>query len=327
MKIAVVGATGLVGREVVKILIDKKLVRAEELTLFASKSSSGKILSYGDVELCVNELSKKNIKKYDYAIFCAGNKVSKEFSKSFIDRGAIVIDNSSAFRREKNVPLVVPQINMNTVGSAKLIANPNCSTIGAGLPLFCLSKTYKIKRVIVSTYQAVSGSGQNGVSDLQQNTKKKFAHEICNNLIPQIDVSLSNGYTYEEDKMSFELKKILSNRFLKISATCVRVPIVNCHSESVNIQFASQPNLKQVINCLNKQKGIVIANNIVGNSYPMPIFANGKNEVVVGRIRSDTSCKKAINLFLSFDNIRKGASLNAVQIMEELIKQNNNKAL
>ena len=322
MKIAVVGATGLVGREVVKILIDKKIVRAEELTLFASKSSSGKILSYGDVELCVNELSKKNIKKYDYAIFCAGKKVSKEFSKSFIDRGAVVIDNSSAFRREKNVPLVVPQININTVGSAKLIANPNCSTIGASLPLFYLSKTYKIKRVIVSTYQAVSGAGQNGVSDLQQNTKTKFAHEICNNLIPQIDVSLSNGYTYEEDKMSFELKKILSNRFLKISATCVRVPILNCHSESINVEFDTEPDLRKIKQILGNCDGIRLVDCLKKDEYPMPILANGTDDVLVGRIRRDTSNKNAINLFICFDNVRKGAALNAVEIVEKLAKLN-----
>lgn len=319
MKIAVVGATGLVGREVIKILLDKKLVEEKDITLFASKKSQGKIIKYNDIDLAVKELSKKNIKKYDYVIFCAGKKVAVDFARIFVERGAVVVDNSSAFRRQKTVPLVVPEVNISKAKGARLISNPNCSTIGVCLPLFYLSKLYSIKRIIVSTYQAVSGAGQQGISDLQNNTNIKFKKGITNNLLPQIDYALDNGYTFEEDKMNFELKKILQNRYLKVSATCVRVPIENCHSESVNVEFETEPDLRKIKKLLSQCKGIKVVDNLKKDIYPTPSIANGRDDVFVGRIRRDISNKNAINFFICFDNVRKGAALNAVQIIEELI--------
>lgn len=318
MKIAVVGATGMVGREVVKIILDKKITDTDNITLFASRSSAGKIIKYGDFELIVTELSKKNIKKYDFAIFCAGKSVALEYAKIFAKKGAVVVDNSSAFRRVKDIPLVVPEVNIDSIKNASIIANPNCSTIGVSLPLFCLSKLYPIKRVIVSTYQAVSGAGKKGVDDLKNNTTLKFEHGINNNLLPQIDIALNNGYTFEEDKMSFELKKILQNRYLKISATCVRVPIENCHSESVNIEFEYEPNIRKIKQALKDFGGICLVDDLKKQLYPMPKIADGKDDVFVGRIRRDTSNKNAVNFFISFDNLRKGAALNAVQIVEWL---------
>ncbi|MBQ7884657.1 MAG: aspartate-semialdehyde dehydrogenase [Clostridia bacterium] len=318
LKIAVVGATGLVGREVVKILLDNNVVEKDDLTLYASKSSAGMLVLFEKHEFEILELNKRTIKKFDYVFFCAGKNVALEYAQTFINKGAVVIDNSSAFRRSKNVPLIVPEINLQLAVGAKLIANPNCSTIGVSLPLYYLSKQHSIKRVVVSTYQAVSGAGQKGIEDLQNGTNKKFAYQIANNLIPQIDSLLANGYTFEEDKMSFELKKILQNRFLKVCATCVRVPILNCHSESINIEFENEPNIRDLRKILSGAQGVCMCDNLKNNIYPMPSEANGKDEVFVGRIRKDISNKRAINMFICFDNIRKGAALNAVQIVQGL---------
>ncbi len=321
MKIAVVGATGLVGRNVIDLLLKKRLVNAEDLTLYASEKSDGKVLRIQNCELKVQKLCKKAIKRFNFVFFCAGGAVSKEYAKLFIRQGAIVIDNSSAFRRKKNVPLVVPEINFDAVKNKRLIANPNCSTIGASLPLKALSKKYKIKRVIISTYQAVSGAGQKGIEDLKNCTHEKFAYRICNNLIPQIDRPLLNGYTFEEDKMEFELRKILNDSTLKISTTCVRVPIENCHSEAINVEFDKVPNLKTIKKLLQNMEGVVLCDDLKTNVYPMPLIASGSESVFVGRIRKDTSNKFAINMFISFDNILKGASLNAVQIALKCLKK------
>lgn len=323
MKIAVVGATGLVGRKVVNILLEKKLVEPSELVLYASKSSKGQVIECGNEQMIVEELVKKSIKKFDYVLFCAGSKVAIEYAQLFVRKGAKVIDNSSAFRRDKDVPLVVPEINIESAKNAKIIANPNCSTIGASLPIYYLSKLYKIRRIIVSTYQAVSGAGMFGIQDLQNDTNIKFKHGIRGNVIPQIDYPLKNGYTFEEDKMNFELKKILGDRYLKICATCVRIPLENCHSESINIEFDSTPDLKLIKNALKQGNGVCVVDDLRNDAYPMPKLANGKNEVLVGRIRRDTSNSNAINMFICFDNLLKGASLNAVQIVEYLENMKN----
>ncbi len=321
MDIAIVGATGLVGREVLNILYDKGLMNGNKIYLYASCKSHNKRIKIKQKRLIVKELSIKNLKnKYDFALFCAGGEISKNWAKEFVKRGALVIDNSSMFRRDADVPLIVPEVNADDMGESKIIANPNCSTIGACLPIYAIGKEYNVKRVIVSTYQAVSGAGQHGVSDLKKQTSKKFKYKIANNLIPQIDKPLKNGYTFEEDKMEYELKKILNNKKLKISATCVRVPIENCHSESIYIELDEVPNILKVVELLKEQKGICLANDLDNYKYPMPILSNKKDEVYVGRIRQDTSNKKAISLYISFDNLRKGASLNAVQIMEHLIR-------
>ena len=325
MKIAFIGATGLVGREILKIIHEKKLDKGNEIYLYASNKSDGLLVAYRKNKYKVRELKKDNLESfYDFALFSAGSSVSKVWASEFVSRGAIVIDNSSAFRRNNNIPLIVPEINLKAVKDSKIIANPNCSTIGASLPIYAMSDLYSIKRIIISTYQAVSGAGQAGVNDLANKTKTKFLYQICNNLIPQIDKPLKNGYSFEEDKMEFELKKILNNQLLKVSATCVRVPITNCHSESVFVEFKNKPNLQNIINRLKKTEGVTVVNDLERSIYPMPLNANGKNDVFVGRIRCDTSTKNAISFFISFDNIRKGAALNAVQIMEKIIKNEKN---
>ena len=320
MKIAVVGATGLVGRKVLNLLEQKNICTASELVLFASSKSTGTLLNFKSEKVIVNELKNENIKKYDYAIFCAGGAISKKFAKIFTRKGCIVIDNSSAFRRNKNVPLVVPEINMFDINNSRLIANPNCSTIGASLPLFAILKKYEINRIIISTYQAVSGAGKTAIDDLNNNTTNKLNYLIKNNLIPQIDKPLKNGYTYEEDKMNFELQKILHKK-LAISTTCVRVPVENCHSETIYIELNKKPNLKIIKELISNMQGVELIDDIHNNKYPMPLNANGQENVFVGRIRKDTSCEYAMNMFISFDNILKGAALNAVQILEKLIKK------
>lgn len=320
MNIAIVGATGIVGREILKILNQKKLIKNNNIFLYASKNSENKIITIGKDSFIVRELNKNNLeKKFDYALFSAGGKISKVWAKEFINRGAVVIDNSSQFRRDKNVPLVVPEINIKTAKTSKLIANPNCSTIGASLPVYEMSKIYKVKRIIISTYQAVSGAGKRGLDDLKTGKANKFDFKIKNNLIPQIDVFCENGYTFEEDKMQFELKKILNNNKLKISTTCVRVPIKNCHSESVFIEFYEKPDINQIKTQLKNTKGIKFVDVQCKQKYPMPLIANGKNDVFVGRLRYDTANCRALSFFICFDNIRKGAALNAVQILESLI--------
>ena len=317
MKIAIVGATGLVGRKVLVLLQEKGICAYNDITLFASSKSAGSFLSFGDKQIEVKELSLQNIGKYDYAIFCAGGKVSKEFVKIFMSKCSYIIDNSSAFRRKTNVPLVVPEINFNDIGNKKLIANPNCSTIGAVLPIFALLKKYDIKRIVISTYQAVSGAGKTAIDDLENNTNNKLKCGIRDNLIPQIDRALKNGYTYEEDKMNFELQKILHKK-LNITTTCVRVPIKNCHSECINIEFYKKPNLKVVKKLLSNMQGVKLVDDLKNGIYPMPNIANNTENVLVGRVRRDFSNANAINLFISFDNLLKGASLNAVQILLKL---------
>lgn len=321
MKIAIVGATGLVGRKMLEIILQKNLTEAKNITLFASENSEGKIVEMLNNKFVVHKLQGAKIGQYNFALFCAGGMVSKKYAPKFAQKGAYVIDNSSAFRRKKNVPLVVPEINFAQIKEKnKLIANPNCSTIGASLVLFAISKKYEISRVIVSTYQACSGAGQKGICDLQNSTTKKFPYPIASNLIPQIDYPLKNQYTFEEDKMNYELKKILCNKKLKISATCVRVPVENCHSEAITIEFFKRPNINKIKKLLQEMPSIVLYDDLKTLKYPMPQLANGKAEVFVGRIRRDVSNPNAIVLFISFDNILKGASLNAVQILEKLIQ-------
>lgn len=318
MKIAVVGGTGLVGRKIVELLIKKELATVQDITVFASRKSAGKTVDIEGNNFKVQELMRENIRKYDYAFFSAGKQVSLNFAKYFVANGAVVIDNSSAFRRKKQVPLIVPEINMRDIKNKKLISNPNCSTIGASLVLYALSKEYKIKRVVITTFQAVSGAGQKAIEDLNMGTTNKLSYPIKDNLIPQIDVALKSGYTYEEDKMSFELKRILKDASIKITTTCVRVPVKNCHSESMNIEFEQKPNIKCVKRALASLEGIKVVDDLKSGLYPMPMLSDGQEEVFVGRIRRDISCPNALNLFICFDNILKGASLNAVQIMQKM---------
>ena len=322
-KLAIIGATGLVGREMLKILYERKLIKSNKIFLYASKNSANKIIKIKNYKFVVKELCEENLeKKYDYVLFSAGKDVSKNWAKRFVDLGAVVIDNSSAFRRENDIPLIVPEINSDVIKNKKLISNPNCSTIGLSIPLYAISQKYKIKKIIVSTYQAVSGAGQKGILDLKKNTNNKFKYKIKNNLIPQIDEFLPNGYTYEEDKMNFELKRVLKNKKLKITATCVRVPLVNSHSESVYIELDKEPDISLIIKRLKNTNGIKVIDDIKNLEYPMPLYASGMDDICVGRIRKDETNNKAINMFISFDNIRKGAALNAIQIMQFLIIKN-----
>ncbi|WP_300347227.1 aspartate-semialdehyde dehydrogenase [Clostridium sp.] len=319
--VAVVGATGNVGRKFLEILEERNFP-IKELYLFASKKSEGKVLKFKGEDLVVEELCEANIinKKIDFALFSAGGSVSLEFAPIFSKNGAVVIDNSSAWRMDKNVPLVVPEVNPEDVKWHNgIIANPNCSTIQAVVALKPLHEKYGIKRIVYSTYQAVSGAGIQGILDLQEGTNKKFPYPISGNVIPHIDVFLDNGYTKEEIKMIEETKKILHDDSLKITATTVRVPVLNSHSESINVELNSSFELEDVVNLLSSSKGIIVHDDVENLKYPTPLELSGNDPVYVGRIRRDFSLDNGLNLWVVADNIRKGAALNAVQIAEIII--------
>lgn len=324
--VAIVGATGNVGRKFLEILEERNFP-IKNLYLFASKKSAGSTLKFKDKNLLVEETCDENIKnkKVDFALFSAGGSVSLEFAPKFASYGAIVIDNSSAWRMDNDVPLVVPEVNPEDVKWHRgIIANPNCSTIQAMVPLKVLLDNYGIKRIIYSTYQAVSGAGVQGIADLQDGLKgtppKKFPYTIAGNCLPHIDVFLDNGYTKEEIKMIEETRKIFHNPNLKITATTVRVPVLNSHSESINIELDKEYQLKDVFKLFKNTKGLTVYDDAKNLKYPTPIMVSGKDEVFVGRIRRDFSVNNGINLWVVADNIRKGAALNAVQIAELLIK-------
>lgn len=321
--VAIVGATGNVGRKFLEILEERNLP-VKELYLFASKRSAGKTLKFKGEDVLVEELCEANIenKKIDFALFSAGGSVSLEFAPIFAKHGAVVIDNSSAWRMDKEVPLVVPEVNPEDVKWHKgIIANPNCSTIQAMVALKPLYDKYGIKRIVYSTYQAVSGAGIQGILDLQEGTTKKFPYPILGNVIPHIDVFLDNGYTKEEIKMIEETKKILHDDTLRITATTVRVPVLNAHSESINLELNSEFELENVIDLFNNSKGIIVHDDVENLKYPTPLELSGKDEVFVGRIRRDFSLDNGLNLWVVADNIRKGAALNAIQIAEILINE------
>lgn len=321
--VAIVGATGNVGRKFLEILEERNFP-VKELYLFASKRSAGKTLKFKGEDVLVEELCEANIenKKIDFALFSAGGSVSLEFAPIFAKHGAVVIDNSSAWRMDKEVPLVVPEVNPEDVKWHKgIIANPNCSTIQAMVALKPLYDKYGIKRIVYSTYQAVSGAGIQGILDLQEGTTKKFPYPILGNVIPHIDVFLDNGYTKEEIKMIEETKKILHDDNLRITATTVRVPVLNAHSESINVELNSEFELENVIDLFNSSKGIIFHDDVENLKYPTPLELSGKDEVFVGRIRRDFSLDNGLNLWVVADNIRKGAALNAIQIAEILINE------
>ncbi|MDK0613735.1 aspartate-semialdehyde dehydrogenase [Clostridium perfringens] len=321
--VAIVGATGNVGRKFLEILEERNFP-VKELYLFASKRSAGKTLKFKGEDVLVEELCEANIenKKIDFVLFSAGGSVSLEFAPIFAKHGAVVIDNSSAWRMNKEVPLVVPEVNPEDVKWHKgIIANPNCSTIQAMVALKPLYDKYGIKRIVYSTYQAVSGAGIQGILDLQEGTTKKFPYPILGNVIPHIDVFLDNGYTKEEIKMIEETKKILHDDNLRITATTVRVPVLNAHSESINVELNSEFELENVVDLFNSSKGIIVHDDVENLKYPTPLELSGKDEVFVGRIRRDFSLDNGLNLWVVADNIRKGAALNAIQIAEILINE------
>ena len=327
-KLAIVGATGLVGRSVLKVLEEKKLP-IESYHLFATKKSAGEVFYINDNKYVVEELTENSFDSgFDFAIFSAGGDISKKYAPIAVKNGCIVVDNSSYFRMDKDVPLVVPEVNMKDAYSHHgIIANPNCSTIQAMLPLKALDDKYKIKRIIYSTYQAVSGAGKDALCDLENingsKPLKKFPHPIYNNCLPHIDVFMENGYTKEELKMINETRKILHNPNLRITATTVRVPVSNSHSESINVEFEKKFELDELINTLKNFPNIVLVDDPASNLYPMPITATGHDEVFVGRVRRDESVASGVNLWVVADNIRKGAASNAVQIIEKLIEKMN----
>lgn len=324
-KLALVGATGLVGRTAREVLEEKNLP-ISEYVFFASSKSAGTKLEFLGKEYTVRELNESSFDEgFDFAIFSAGGETSKKYSPIAASKGCIVVDNSSAFRMDKDVPLVVPEVNPDDIKLHHgIIANPNCSTIQAVVPLKPLDNKYTIKRVVYSTYQAVSGAGKGGVDDLQNGLKglppKKFPYPIANNCLPHIDVFEENGYTKEETKMINETRKILGKPDLKVTATTVRVPVLNSHSESINIEFENDFDLDELKELLKNSPGIVLADDPTNNIYPLAQNANGHDEVYVGRIRRDYSVPFGINIWVVADNIRKGAASNAIQIVEKLIE-------
>ncbi len=327
-KIAVVGATGMVGRTFLKVLEEYKLP-AESYTLFSSAKSAGSKLQFMGEEYTVQELTEASFDEgFDIALFSAGGSTSEKFAPIAAKKGCLVIDNSSAWRMDPEVPLVVPEVNPEDIKKHKgIIANPNCSTIQAMVALRPLQKAYGIKRIVYSTYQAVSGAGRGGWDDLENGMKgeapKKFPYPIAGNCLPHIDVFLENGYTKEEMKMVNETRKILGDDSLRITATTVRVPVFNGHSESINVELEKPFELKELVEVLKNAPGIVVQDDTANNVYPMPITATGHDETFVGRIRRDGSVENGVNLWVVADNIRKGAAANAVQIARKFMEFDN----
>lgn len=319
-KIAIVGATGLVGRTALKVFEEKNISNLE-FSLFSSKKSAGTKLKFLNTDFIVRELTDSSFdEKFDFALFSAGAKTSKHFAPIAASKGCIVIDNSSAFRMDDKVPLIVPEVNFEDVKiHHNIIANPNCSTIQAVVALKPLDDKFKIKRIVYSTYQAVSGAGKLGLQDLEQHTTLKFQHPIYDNCLPQIDTFLVNHYTKEEMKMVNETRKILKHPNLSITATAVRVPVTNCHGESINVVFEKNFELADIFNTLKSAPGIIVQDDIENDIYPIASNVNGHDEVFVGRIRKDFSIKNGLNLWVVADNLRKGAASNAIQIIEKMI--------
>ena len=323
-KVAIVGSTGVVGRTVLKVLEEKNFSNCT-YTLFSSKKSAGTKLQFLGQNYIIQELTEDSFNSnFDYAIFCAGGSVSEKFAPIAVSKDCVVIDNSSVFRMNTDVPLVVPEVNPEKIFENKgIIANPNCSTIQAVVALKPLDDKYKIKRIVYSTYQAVSGAGKSGIEDLENGIKgiapKKFPHPIFNNCLPHIDVFMSDGYTKEEYKMINETRKILNKPYLPVTATAVRVPVKNCHSESINVEFKTNFDIYDIKMLLQNSPGIVLVDDIEKDYYPLATKADGCDDVFVGRIRRDFSVPYGINLWVVSDNLRKGAASNAVQILEKLI--------
>ena len=325
--LAVVGATGVVGTTFLKVLEENDFP-FDNLYIMASARSAGKTINFKGKDYIVEELNEHSFDKpIDIALFSAGGSVSEKYAPIAAAHGVTVVDNSSQWRMDPDVPLVVPEVNPEALKDIKkgIIANPNCSTIQAMLPLKALHDKYKIKRVVYSTYQAVSGSGMKGINDLKNglagnDTCEAYAHPIAGNCLPHIDVFLDNGYTKEEMKMINETHKILGDDSIAVTATTVRVPVFDSHSESINVEFENDFDLDELRQTLADFPGIVVQDDPANNVYPLAREAAGKNEVFVGRIRRDFSVPSGINMWVVSDNIRKGAATNTVQIAEELIK-------
>lgn len=334
--VAVLGATGAVGQEFL-MLIEERRFPFAELKMLASKRSAGKIIPFMGRDYTVEEATTNSFKGVDIALF-AGGAASKEFAPAAVKAGAVVIDNSSTFRMDPEVPLVVPEVNPEAIKTHKgIIANPNCSTIIMVMALKPLYDIAKIKRIVVSTYQAVSGGGKEAMAELEQQVQDIVAgrevkahilpganlakhYQIAFNLIPQIDVFKDNLYTKEEMKMIDETKKIMSDDSMRITATTIRVPVYRSHAESVNVEFEREVSVEEARKALAAFDGVMVMDNPEEQEYPMPLFTSGKNDVEVGRIRKDYSIDSGLNFWICGDQIRKGAALNALQIAEYMIQ-------
>ncbi len=328
--VAVMGATGAVGTSFLQILEERKFP-IKNIKLLASERSKGKKLKFNGRLYPVEVLTHDSFKDIDIVLASAGASRSLEFLPSAVKAGAVCVDNSSAFRMDKNVPLVVPEVNPEQIKEHKgIIANPNCSTIQMVVALWPIHKAARIKRIVVTTFQSVSGAGQKKVLELWEQSKTfllkkkvtpvEFPHQIAFNLIPQIDVFLENGYTKEEMKMVNETRKIMGDPSIQVNATCVRVPVMYAHSESVNIETERHIAPDEARKLLSKAEGVIVVDDPENKSYPMPVAAEGKDETFVGRIRQDESIRNGLSLWVVADNIRKGAALNAIQIAERLVR-------
>ncbi len=324
MKVAVVGATGMVGNVMLQVLAERNFPLTE-LLVVASEKSVGKKINFKDNDYTVIGLAEAVKAKPDIAIFSAGGETSKKWAPKFAEAGTTVIDNSSAWRMDATKKLIVPEINANTLTKDdKIIPNPNCSTIQLVMALAPLHKKYGIKRLVVSTYQSITGTGVKAVKQLENEEKgikgeMAYHYPIYQNAIPHCDVFEENGYTKEEMKLVRETQKILNDKTIAVTATAVRIPVVGGHSESVNIEFEKEFTESDIRRLLHETQGVIVQDNTDINSYPMPIYAKGKDAVYVGRIRRDLSQPKTVNMWIVSDNLRKGAATNAVQIAEYLV--------
>ena len=329
MKIAVVGATGLVGSEMLKVLNERGFgTSGYEIVVAASEKSVGKEIDFAGRKLTVVSVDDAIAQKPDYALFSAGATTSRTYAKRFVEVGTTVIDNSSAWRKDNDVPLVVPEVNFSAVKDTdRLIANPNCSTIQMVLALSQLHLRYTIKRLVISTYQSVTGTGVKAIRQMEgeelgmENIDMVYPYPIHRNLFPHGGDFQADGYTTEEQKLVDETRKILADDAIAITATVVRVPVMGGHSESINIEFANEYEINEVFDILRNTEGVTVLDDVQNNVYPMPLYARGKDEVFVGRIRRDASQPKSLNIWVVSDNIRKGAATNAVQIMQHLINR------
>lgn len=324
MKLAVVGATGMVGTIMIKLLEERNFP-VSEILLVASEKSIGNELYFNEKTIKVIALKDALFKKPEIAIFSAGSTISLEWAPKFAEAGTTVIDNSSAWRMDISKKLVVPEINASTLtANDKIIANPNCSTIQLVMALAPLHEKYRMKRVIISTYQSVSGTGKKAVNQLENEisgvqSEMAYPYPIHKNALPHCDDFEENGYTKEEMKLAREPQKILNDRSFSISATAVRIPTAGGHSESVNVEFKKDFEINTVRKILHETPGVTVQDNPDTNTYPMPIYANGKDDVFVGRIRRDETLEKTLNMWIVSDNLRKGAATNAIQIAEYII--------
>jgi aspartate-semialdehyde dehydrogenase len=327
MKIAVVGATGLVGQEMLKVL-EERNVEFDDLYLVASAKSVGNKIKFKGKEYTIKSMEETVALAPDIAIFSAGGGTSLEWAPKFAEKGTVVIDNSSAWRMDPTKKLVVPEINGKELTNEDLIiANPNCSTIQMVMALAPLHDKYKIKRIVVSTYQSVTGTGKDAVQQMMEerqgikNGIKVYPHKIDMNALPHIDSFLDNGYTKEEMKMVNETRKILGDDSIGVTSTTVRIPTIGGHSEAVNVEFHKDFDLKEVREILENTPGVIVQDDVKNNVYPMPINSHGRDEVFVGRLRRDESQPNTLNMWIVSDNLRKGAATNAVQIAEFLLEK------